>query len=60
MTILNEIAEYTKVRIESEKKSIPLNEIRDLAEKIVKKVLTFTYLCDIFLISQENIRRKYT
>ena len=36
MTILNEIAEYTKARIESEKKNVPLNEIRDLAEKIVK------------------------
>jgi len=34
MTILNEIAEYTKGRIETEKKNIPLEEVRKLAEKI--------------------------
>jgi len=32
MTILNEIADYTKIRIEEEKKSIPLTDVRALAE----------------------------
>lgn len=36
MTILNEIAEYTKVRIDAEKKNIPLSEVRELAEKLAK------------------------
>lgn len=34
MTILNEIAEYTKIRIEEEKKKIPVEEIRSLAETL--------------------------
>ncbi|MDO4188138.1 MAG: indole-3-glycerol phosphate synthase TrpC [Lachnospiraceae bacterium] len=34
MTILNEIAEYTKERIEKEKKAIPEEEVRGLAEKL--------------------------
>lgn len=36
MTILNEIAEYTKERIKEEKKNIPLEEIRALAESMAK------------------------
>jgi len=36
MTILNEIADYTRIRIEEEKKAIPLSEIRSLAEAMVK------------------------
>ena len=34
MTILEEIAEYTKARIEKEKKQISTNELRTLAEKM--------------------------
>lgn len=34
MTILNEIAEYTKKRIEAEKKNIPVEEVRSLAETL--------------------------
>ena len=34
MTILNEIAEYTKERIELEKKNIPQSEVRTLAETL--------------------------
>ena len=34
MTILEEIAEYTKARIEKEKKQISTNELRSLAEKM--------------------------
>lgn len=34
MTILNEIADYTRIRIEEEKKSIPESEVRALAEKM--------------------------
>ena len=37
MTILNKIAEYTKERIASEIKAIPVTEIRSWAEEIVKK-----------------------
>lgn len=37
MTILNKIAEYTKERIASEIKAIPVTEIRSRAEEIVKK-----------------------
>lgn len=37
MTILNEIAEYTKGRIEAEKKEIPVEEVRALAESIASK-----------------------
>ena len=40
MTILNEIAEYTKVRIDAEKKNIPLSEVRELAEKLAKSDIT--------------------
>ena len=36
MDILHEIAEYTKVRIENEKKEISLEEVRSLAEKMEK------------------------
>ena len=36
MTILNEIADYTKIRIAEEMKSIPLNEVRALAETMAK------------------------
>lgn len=32
MTILNEIAEYTKIRINEEKKNLPESEVRSLAE----------------------------
>lgn len=34
MTILNEIADYTKIRIEEEKKNIPLSNVRQLAEML--------------------------
>lgn len=37
MTILNEIAEYTKVRISNEKKDVPEAEVRALAEAMAKK-----------------------
>lgn len=36
MTILNEIAEYTKERIASEMKAVPVTEIRSQAEEITK------------------------
>lgn len=36
MDILHEIAEYTKVRIENEKKEISLEEVRSLAERMEK------------------------
>lgn len=36
MTILNEIADYTRERIEEEKKDIPVEEVRNLAEQIAK------------------------
>lgn len=38
MTILNEIAEYTKLRIDEEKKLIPLTEVRSLAETLAGNV----------------------
>lgn len=42
MTILNEIAEYTKERIKEEKKNIPLEEIRALAESMAKSEVDIT------------------
>lgn len=42
MTILNEIADYTRERIEEEKKSIPLTEIRTLAEQIARSEVDIT------------------
>lgn len=36
MTILNEIAEYTRIRIKEEKENIPFEEIRSLAETLAR------------------------
>ena len=42
MTILNTIADYTKERISEEKKNIPLEEVRSLAETIAKNEVDIT------------------